>query len=878
MGLSMKRFCLLPLLAAATCLSLFPVSPACGQTASSMGVWSARPMDWPYCRGPEMNGISREKGLVDRWSPHSGPGSNLLWLKKNLAGRSTPIVMNGNLYTIVRDKPETKEESEAVVCVDAATGNEIWRHRFNVYLSEVPDFRVAWSSVVGDPASGDVYALGVCDYFVCLDGRTGKKKWDHSLSEEYGMLSTYGGRTNFPIIHGNLVIISGIVIGWGDMAKPAHRFIAFDRRNGQAIWFNQTRLFPFDTTFSAPVITVINGEPQLIIAGGDGDLHGMQPQTGKLLWNYHISPKRGVNVTPLVVGNVVICGHSEENVGDTTMGALFAVDASKRGLLTKQNGGELWRHTQWEFFRSSPIVVNGFVYAIDKGGKLRAVELKSGKPVDSVTLGGTASGSPIYADGKIYCCTENGIWWTLEPQKNGKLRRVFRARLNHTDVNGSPIVSHGRIYLPTSKGIYCIGKKGAKPTADPRPDFPSEAPLASDTQPAQVQLVPVESLLKPKQSQQYQVRLFNSRGQFLRIAKPGEAKFELKGPGKIDANGLLSTGAHKNAHPVYVSAKVGKLVGKARVRVVPDLPWSVDFNNGVIPITWVGIRYRHIPLDFEVFKEFRYTQKDLLAARTYIFFQTNFVNGQRGGPPNPTTLTFNNRSPGRTFDAYLNYLDLEGQITSLDAAKVKLNPVLDKLKKSRIIADYKWSESPATGTQLVVTKGPRKIDGNGVMFKIHTIPLGQKSQGWMGHTTFSNYTIQADVLGEDRVSHVKQGGKKVTIRRMPEIGLSAQRYAIVLNGQDQKLEIRTWHAQKRMANSVPFKWEPHVWYTLKMQTAVQGGKAVLRGKCWERGKPEPKAWTVTAEDPVPNLEGSPGTFGSALHAELFYDNLKVYKN
>ena len=113
---------------------------------------------------------------------------------------------------------------------------------------------------------------------------------------------------------------------------------------------------------------------------------------------------------------------------------------------------------------------------------------------------------------------------------------------------------------------------------------------------------------------------------------------------------------------------------------------------------------------------------------------------------------------------------------------------------------------------------------------------------------------------------------------MPEIGLLAQRYAIVLNGQDQTLEIRTWHTQKRMAKSVPFKWEPHVWYTLKMQTSVEEGKAVLRGKCWKRGDIEPKDWTVVAEDETPNLEGSPGTFGSAVHAELFYDNLKVTRN
>jgi len=213
--------------------------------------WQAAQMDWPHWRGPEMNGVSREKNLVDSWSPR---GKNLLWKKTELAGRSTPIVMDGKLYLMARDLPGTKKEGEKVVCLDAVSGKLLWENRFNVYLSDVPDTRVGWSSVVGDPSSGDVYALGVCGYFQRINGKTGKTVWSHSLSEEYGLLSTYGGRTNFPVIHKNLVIISAIVIGWGKMAKPAHRFIGFDKRNGQPVWFEGTRPLPYDTTYS-PAIT-----------------------------------------------------------------------------------------------------------------------------------------------------------------------------------------------------------------------------------------------------------------------------------------------------------------------------------------------------------------------------------------------------------------------------------------------------------------------------------------------------------------------------------------------------------------------------------------------------------------------------------------------
>ena len=80
-----------------------------------------------------------------------------------------------------------------------------------------------------------------------------------------------------------------------------------------------------------------------------------------------------------------------------------------------------------------------------------------------------------------------------------------------------------------------------------------------------------------------------------------------------------------------------------------------------------------------------------------------------------------------------------------------------------------------------------------------------------------------------------------------------------------------------MAATAPFSWQPNVWYTLKMKTAVENGKAVLRGKVWPRGEEEPKNWLVTATDERPNLTGSPGLFGNAGDAEIFYDNILVTK-
>ena len=127
-------------------------------------------MDWPHRRGPLQQGISLEHNLPETWSKS---GENLLWSKPEYAAISTPVTLNGRLYTICRAYPDTPREGEKIVCINAESGELIWEAMNNIFLSDAPADRVGWSSVVADPDSGNVYALGLGCYFQCLDGATG---------------------------------------------------------------------------------------------------------------------------------------------------------------------------------------------------------------------------------------------------------------------------------------------------------------------------------------------------------------------------------------------------------------------------------------------------------------------------------------------------------------------------------------------------------------------------------------------------------------------------------------------------------------------------------------------------------------------------------
>ena len=556
------------------------------------------PLDWTFWRGPEYNGISRETGLINDWDPRAGDGSNVLWQRDDLGGRSTPVVMNGRLYTILRADPGTPIEGERVVCLDADTGKMIWENRFNVYLSDVPDTRVGWSSCVADPQTGHVYALGACGIFQCLDGETGGKIWGLPLHERFGLLSTYGGRTNFPVICEDLVIISSIVIGWGEMAKPAHRFIAFDKRTGEVVWFRGTTLLPYDTTYSSPTLTVLGGQLALVFGSGDGAVWALQPRTGNPIWNFRLS-RRGLNVAPLVVDDLVITGHSEENIDSTEQGTVVAIDpADQSGDIT--DSGELWRHYELMAGKSSPISVDGQLFVFDDRAKLHVFDVETGDPIgDRISLGTVMRSSPLYADGKIYAITANGRWYILEPDADEGAVKLSSGRLlQGEESHASPICSHGKIYIQTTGRLYCLADPNKTSGAEPPPEAPTEDDVNSDRQAAYLQINPAEVLLYPGDTQSFTTRTFNRRGQFLEEV---QATFRLDGSGTITPEGRFQ--AAKSGHSATkIHADIDGLVGTARIRTVPPLPWEFDFEAsfdpgsklGQPPITWVGARYRHV--------------------------------------------------------------------------------------------------------------------------------------------------------------------------------------------------------------------------------------------------------------------------------------------
>lgn len=538
--------------------------------------------DWPEWRGPGRDGRSTETNLPSQWSPS---GDNLAW-RIPIGSRSAPVVFGNRIYlnTPTGDPATTQER---LVALDAETGKIVWERRFSQYLSDVPQHRASWASPAVDPETGNIYLFTVSAQLVCLSP-DGKLLWDRSLPDEYGAVTTHGGRTVSPIVEGDKVILNALVMAWGDLNRTGNRFFAFDKKTGQTVWIASPQVRHYDTNYSTPIVHTIDGTRALIVGGTDGGYHALKLNTGERLWSIDVS-KRAILNSPLFRDNVVYLTHGEENLDTTEMGMIAAIDATKTGVLTPDM--YKWRTRGFLPSFASPVFDAERLYTVDNSAIVGAFDLKTGAKLWEKSIGTLQKGSPLLADGKLYVGTENGKFYILRPSATGVEvldEDALGTATTPEPIVASPIAADGRIYVTSMEAMYAIGKRVVRPS----PSRPASTPAPqhpSTSAPATAQVFPYETLLSPGQTATLKVRLYDAKGNFIREEPAAEWSVEQL-TGAVDATGTY-TAAKTGSTAGVVKATVGGISGTARVRVIEPMPWSWDFEDATAeapPAWWVG--------------------------------------------------------------------------------------------------------------------------------------------------------------------------------------------------------------------------------------------------------------------------------------------------
>ena len=222
--------------------------------------------EWPGLRGPHFDGIQHGLRFSDDWKANP---PNQRWRIAVGPAWSSFAVAGPFLVT-----QEQRGESEAVVCYDADTGQEVWAH------SEPGRFFDSLGGL-GPRATptiheGFVYAQGAEGELLKLDPKNGEAVWKANLCDVAKIIPPMWGFSSSPLIYqGNVIVFAG-----SERAKEGAIF-AFHVENGKVAWSK-----PAGKMSYASVQTIdILGTTYLALLSEIG-LHLYKPDSGEVVLDY----------------------------------------------------------------------------------------------------------------------------------------------------------------------------------------------------------------------------------------------------------------------------------------------------------------------------------------------------------------------------------------------------------------------------------------------------------------------------------------------------------------------------------------------------------------------------------------------------------------
>lgn len=306
--------------------------------------------------------------------------------------------------------------ADAVIEIPPAVINAAWPQPGGTPSHAMPPLAVAgigvaWRVSIGEGASRDgrvtgapviadgrVYVLDAGTRLSAIDASTGARFWSVDIESE-GSRSSGGG--------GGVAIVGGTLF----VATGQAQVLAIDASTGKEQW---------RTTLTAPFRagpTVANN--RVLAISADNQVHALDAQTGRKLWSTAgITESAGLYGTssPAIEGPIAVATFSS--------GEIFAMRAD--------NGRTVWNDSLSGLLRTDaisaladvrglPVIERGVVYAVSHGGRMAAIDLRTGARLWEASVGSLYS--PWVAGDFLFLTTVEGEVLAMR-KRDGRIRWV----------------------------------------------------------------------------------------------------------------------------------------------------------------------------------------------------------------------------------------------------------------------------------------------------------------------------------------------------------------------------------------------------------------------------------------------------------------------
>lgn len=494
---------------------------------------AARADDWPMAgRDATRNAVSPEKDPPLWWQVElrngqgkvTQPARNIRWSAKlGTHTKGEPIVAGGLVWVGTNNgqprDPAVKDRAAVLMCFAEKDGKFLYQ-----YVTRIPDHdqvvEFQWTGHTSSPmAEGDrLWFTTPIGEVVCLDvgplqRRQGEPRllWKLDMRKDLGVLPSMApmgwGRTcSLSLPYRDLIFVqtgNGVDDRERVKAPQAPSLVCLDKRTGKVLWSdNSPGKNIQEGQFSSPLVTEIDGKPQVIVPMGDGWVRSFEALTGKLLWKCDVNsrlvplnPKReewnNVFGTPFYDGRHVYLatGKNVDQPYHDGPGWVYCIDPRKQGDVSldvpgkdgkpaaNPNSAVVWRYggrdankrIRLTGCQGNVTVHNGLVFAADQGGYLNCLDSSTGQLVWKHDVKVDVAATPLVVDGRIYFPTGVGDVFVFAASREKKVLAVIDLEDN---LHNSPVFANGVLYLATRNTLVAVaGKEQPHPPGLDWPQF-----------------------------------------------------------------------------------------------------------------------------------------------------------------------------------------------------------------------------------------------------------------------------------------------------------------------------------------------------------------------------------------------------------------------
>lgn len=389
--------------------------------------------EWPQFLGPNRNGISSEKNLIEKFA---ATGPKIVWRFPAGVGKSGMAITGTSVLTTCQD-----ESNQYALALDLKTGKQLWKTpiapKYENQMGDGPR---------GTPTISDdrVFVYSGEGVLSAIDLKSGKLQWSSNPVSDLGSQVADYGMASSPLVVKDKVIVS--------VGGTESSLVAFDAKTGEASW----KVASDPAGYSSPALLEVGGKQQVVAFQGSSVI-GVTPDTGELLWSFPFETDYNCNIaTPIAVdGNVFIS--AGENHGSVMLKLKPSGTGFEPEVVWESLGPRSLLRNEWQ----TSISIDGYLYGFDNVGgagpvsHLTCLEAATGKRVWQAARFG--KGNMIAADGKLYIVTIEGDL-VIAKVSSEKYEEFSRAKVLEM-TRQAPALSEGHLLVRDDNEIICIDLK-----------------------------------------------------------------------------------------------------------------------------------------------------------------------------------------------------------------------------------------------------------------------------------------------------------------------------------------------------------------------------------------------------------------------------------